>query len=179
MTLHTTAAGIYRALMEALCFGARTVLDLFEADDFTVERVVMTSGLARNNPVLIQMMADVLGRTIDVPMIENATAVGAAIHGAVAGGRLVSGYPAGAERFGAQSSRPYHPRSRRGRLLPRPIRRVSRIVQRGVAAPHDEASGRHSESAGGSRRGSVTSARTSCREARRGRVRSPGFFREG
>ncbi|SDX89734.1 FGGY-family carbohydrate kinase [Roseicitreum antarcticum] len=100
MTLQTTAVGIYRALMESLCFGAKFVLDLFEADGFTVDRVVMTSGLAANNPALIQIMADVMERPIEVPQIAHATAVGAAIHGAVAA-QIVAGFDAGAAQYGA------------------------------------------------------------------------------
>ncbi|MDQ0391532.1 FGGY-family carbohydrate kinase [Labrys monachus] len=104
----TTAVGIYRALMESLCFGARTVLDLFEAADFSIERVILTSGLAQNNPLLVQIMADVFERSVEVPEIANPTAVGAAIHGAVAAG-LVPDYAEGAARFGARRFTPYRP----------------------------------------------------------------------
>ena len=109
LTMETTAVGIYRALVESLCYGAKTVVDLFEAGDFTIDRILMTSGLAQNNPLLVQIMADVMERTIEVPEIANPTAVGAAIHGAVAAG-LVSNYPDGAARFGARTFKPYRPR---------------------------------------------------------------------
>jgi len=56
----------------------------------------------------MQMMADVLGREIEVPEISNATATGAAIHGAVAA-KLVRDYDAGAALFGAKSARRYRP----------------------------------------------------------------------
>lgn len=110
ITRQTTAAEIYLALMEGLCFGARAVFDLFPEGGLSPERVLMTSGLARANPLLIQIMADVLNRPIDVPQIANATAVGAAIHGAVACG-TASSFAEGAERFGAKAF---------GRVLPRP-----------------------------------------------------------
>ena len=74
-TLTTTAAGIYRALMEALCYGARTILDC-SRPAASVDRIILTSGLAQRNPLLVQTMADVLGRTVEVPDIANATAVG-------------------------------------------------------------------------------------------------------
>ncbi|MFC6487771.1 FGGY-family carbohydrate kinase [Nitratireductor sp. GCM10026969] len=105
---HTTAAQIYRALMEALCFGARSVVELFEAGGLPVEEMIVTSGLAASNPLLVQILADVLGKEIRVPEIDNATAVGAAIHGAVAGG-VVAGFADGAERFGARSFRRVSP----------------------------------------------------------------------
>ena len=104
----TTAIHIYRALMESLCFGAKSVFDLFEAADFRIDRVIMTSGLAANNPLVVQIMADVFDRPIEVPEIVNSTAVGAAIHGAVASG-LVADYQEGAARFGARTFRVFEP----------------------------------------------------------------------
>ena len=101
LDLHTTAAGLYRALVESLCFGTRSILDLALDAGVPVERIVLTSGLARSNPFLVQTMADVLGRDVEVPDIEHPTAVGAAIHGAVAGG-IVSSFTEGAARFGAR-----------------------------------------------------------------------------
>ena len=110
LNMQSTAAGIYRALMESLCFGMRLIRDLYLDAGFRIDKVIMTSGLARRNGLLIQIMADVLGCEILIPQIENATAVGAAIHGAVASG-LVEDYTAGAARFGARDYR---------RILPDP-----------------------------------------------------------
>jgi L-ribulokinase len=108
MSLRTTAVDLYHSLMEALCFGARRIVDTFIGGGAAVERVILTSGIAERNPLLMQLMADVLGRDIDVPTIGNATATGAAIHGAVAAG-LVADYDAGAALFGAKDARHYHP----------------------------------------------------------------------
>lgn len=110
VTRETTAGEIYLALIEALCFGARTVLDRFRDSGFNPEQVLMSSGLARTNPLIIQIMADVLNHPIDVPDIENATAVGAAIHGAVAGG-VVGDYVDGAKRFGSRRVSRVEPRA--------------------------------------------------------------------
>ena len=110
--LDTTAAGIYRALMEALCYGTRRVLDLATAGGLDMRRVVMTSGLAEANPLLVAIMADILGRDIEVPTIPHATATGAAIHGAVAAG-VVANFQDGARRFGARARRLFHPDTER------------------------------------------------------------------
>jgi L-ribulokinase len=107
---NTTAAGIYRALLESLCYGARSIFDLFIAGDFAIDRIILSSGLALNNPLLVQIMADVFERDVEVPEIDNPTAVGAAIHGAVAGG-VVASYPEGSARFGARSFKRYQPDS--------------------------------------------------------------------
>lgn len=108
LTNQTDPVDIYRALIESLCYGMRQVVNLYETGGFQINRVVMTSGLASRNPLLVQIMADVLGRDIDVPNIANPTAVGAAIHGAVAAG-VVKDFASGAARFGAKSSLTYTP----------------------------------------------------------------------
>ena len=86
----------------------RLVFDLYDKGGFNVHRVVMTSGLAQRNPLVVQIMADVLGREIEVPDMPNPTARGAAIHGAVAAG-VVMDFAAGSEKFGAGSCRIYYP----------------------------------------------------------------------
>lgn len=108
LTQQTTAASIYRALLESLCFGARTVHELFRAGGFAIDRVILTSGLAEHNRLLVQIMADVLGQSVEVPLIAHPTAVGAAIHGAVAA-ELVSDFAEGARRYGASRTAVYAP----------------------------------------------------------------------
>lgn len=110
LTLKSTPGAIYRSLIEALCFGTRSILEIVLDAGVPVSRVVMTSGLARSNPFLVQTMADVLGREIEVPSIENPTCVGAAIHGAVAAG-VVQDFIEGASRFGSRESTVYRPAS--------------------------------------------------------------------
>ncbi len=107
LTLASTPAAIFRALVEALCFGTRSILQIVTDAGIPVDRVIFTSGLARSNPFLVQTMADVIGRDVKVPSIENATCVGAAIHGAVAAG-VVGGFAEGASRFGARESMVFH-----------------------------------------------------------------------
>ncbi len=106
--METTSVGIYRALMDAICFGARSIIDLFSNSHIEIEQLTMTSGLALNNPSLVQTMCDVIGRPIAVPAIVNSTAVGAAIHGAVAGG-VVENYREGSGRFGTKEFHHYEP----------------------------------------------------------------------
>ncbi|QKJ85063.1 ribulose kinase [Paramixta manurensis] len=109
LTLTSTSTDIYRALLEALCFGARAILDYLQAGGVSVQHILLTSGLSQRNPLLMQMMADVLGHAIKVPNIQNPTAVGAAIHGAVAAG-IVADFATGSRRFGARDFECYQPR---------------------------------------------------------------------
>ena len=108
MTMRTTAVDIYRALLESLCFGARTIVDRLAASGSPIERVVLTGGLTQKNDVLMQMLADVLGRELHIAQVTHPTAVGAAIHGAVAAG-VVADFAEGAQRFGASEFRRFQP----------------------------------------------------------------------
>ncbi|WP_244831678.1 FGGY-family carbohydrate kinase [Caballeronia sp. TF1N1] len=104
----TTRAEIYRAMMESLCFGARTIIELMQSEGAPVTRTILASGLSENNRFLLQLMADVLGKPVSVPDMHNATAVGAAIHGAVAAG-VVRDFTDGAARFGARAFQHFEP----------------------------------------------------------------------
>jgi len=106
--LRTTPVDIYRALLESLCYGARTIIDLLASAGAPIERIVLTGGLTQKNAVLMQMLADVLGRPLQVPQITEPTATGAAIHAAVAAG-VVADFSVGAARFGAREFTRYQP----------------------------------------------------------------------
>ena len=90
--------------------GAPSVLQLFQEEGFPLGTVILASGMAQGNPLLVQILVDVLGRPApQVPRMAQATAVGAAIHGAVAAG-VVDGYREAAARFGARIVRTVEPR---------------------------------------------------------------------
>ncbi|GAA2871129.1 ribulokinase [Streptosporangium fragile] len=84
-TLATRPEDTYRALIEATAFGARTIVETFEASGVPVEEFVAAGGLIRNR-FLMQVYADVLRRPISVIGSEQGCALGSAIHAAVAAG---------------------------------------------------------------------------------------------
>ncbi|MFN0128359.1 MAG: ribulokinase [Verrucomicrobiales bacterium] len=89
-TLHTTAAEIYRALIEATAFGALTIIHRLEEYGMSVREVINTGGLAVKNAALMQIYADVLGRPMKVAQSDQTCALGAAMFGAVAAGAFDS-----------------------------------------------------------------------------------------
>jgi L-ribulokinase len=91
-TLYTTPAEIYRALIEATAFGALTIINRFEEYGVKVEQIVNCGGIAEKNPLVMQIYADVTGRPIKISRSGQTCALGAAIAGAVAAGKLAGGY---------------------------------------------------------------------------------------
>jgi L-ribulokinase len=85
-TLHTTAAEVYRALVEATAFGALTIIKRFEEYGVPVREVVNCGGIAEKNPFVMQIYADVCNRPMKISRSAQTCALGAAIFGAVVGG---------------------------------------------------------------------------------------------
>jgi len=92
MTLHTTPAEIYRSLIESTAFGARVIMERFEEYGLSVERVVNCGGIPVKNPLVMQILADVMGRTMEVSRSEQTCALGAAMAGAVVAGKAAGGH---------------------------------------------------------------------------------------
>ncbi len=91
-TLGTRAPDIYRALIEATAFGTEIIVETFEANSVKVDELVACGGLAERNKLLMQIYADVTGRTLKQAGSSQASALGAAMFGAVAAGRTGGGY---------------------------------------------------------------------------------------
>jgi len=85
-TLHTTAAEVYRALVEATAFGALTIIKRLEEYGVKVNEVVNCGGIAEKNPFVMQIYADVCNRPMKISRSGQTCALGAAIFGAVVGG---------------------------------------------------------------------------------------------
>lgn len=84
ITLETSPEDIYRALLDAIAFGHREIVDNFSACGLEIGRIILCGGIANKNELLLQIMADVLNRPIDVSAEPQATALGAAICAAAA-----------------------------------------------------------------------------------------------
>jgi L-ribulokinase len=92
MSLHTTPAEIYRALIESTAFGARAIVDRFEEYGVKVERVVNCGGISAKNALVMQIYADVLGRPLEISRSAQTCALGAAMAGAVVAGEAKGGH---------------------------------------------------------------------------------------
>jgi len=82
--LGSTSPKVFRALVEATCFGAKKIADRFINEGIPIKGVIAIGGIAQKSPFIMQMMSDILNMPIKVVKSEQACALGAAIFGAVA-----------------------------------------------------------------------------------------------
>ncbi|TWH70074.1 ribulokinase [Micromonospora olivasterospora] len=75
LTLATRPEDIWRALLEATAFGARTVVAAFEAAGIRVDELTVAGGLTRNR-LLMRIYADVIGRPLHVVDSDQPAALG-------------------------------------------------------------------------------------------------------
>lgn len=85
LTLATTPADMYRALVESTAFGTRIIVERLESAGVPVHDFIAAGGLLKN-PLVMQVYADVLRRPIHVVESDQAPALGSAMHAAVAAG---------------------------------------------------------------------------------------------
>ena len=85
LNLGSDAPKIFRALVEATCFGSKAIVDRFQDEGVPIEGIIALGGVAKKSPLVMQIMADVLDRPIKVASSEQTCALGAAMFAAVAG----------------------------------------------------------------------------------------------
>jgi ribulokinase len=85
LSLQSTRAHVFRALMEGIAYGMRDILDTFSRHDFHVERIIASGG-ATHSPLFMQIYADVLGKTLYTTKEAEASLLGSAVVAAVGAG---------------------------------------------------------------------------------------------
>jgi L-ribulokinase len=86
LSLGSDAPKIFRALVEATCFGAKTIVDRFESEGIPIKGIIGLGGVARKSPFIMQTMANVLSRPIKIVRSDQTCALGAAMFAATASG---------------------------------------------------------------------------------------------
>jgi L-ribulokinase len=104
LTLHSSPAEIYRALIEATALGARVIMERFEEFGCKAKRIVNGGGIAAKNPVAMQIYGDAMGRPLSVTRSQQTCALGASIAGAVVAGKKSGGFDNFADAIAAMAS---------------------------------------------------------------------------
>jgi len=86
LNLGTDSPKIFKALVEATAFGSRSIVDRFLQEGVPIQKVIAIGGVAKKSPFVMQTLADVLNKPIQVASADQACALGAAMCAAVAAG---------------------------------------------------------------------------------------------
>ncbi len=86
LSLGSDAPRIFRAIVESTCFGARAIVDRFNAEGVPVKGLIGLGGVAKKSPFIMQMMADIMEMPIRIHRSEQTCALGAAMFAATAAG---------------------------------------------------------------------------------------------
>ncbi len=86
LTLGTEAPHLFKALVEATCFGGKAIADRFISEGIPVKGIIALGGVVKKSSYIMQVMADVFGQPIKVHRSEQTCAAGAAMFAATAAG---------------------------------------------------------------------------------------------
>ena len=108
LNLGSTAPAIFRALVESTAFGSKKIVDRFESEGVPIKGVIALGGVAKKSPFVIQVLANVLNRNIEVAASEQACALGAAMFASTAAG-ICKTVEQALEKMGSGFEKEYKP----------------------------------------------------------------------
>ena len=86
LSLGSDAPRIFKALVESTAFGSRMINERFISEGVKIEGVIAVGGVAKKNPFVLQIVADVLNMPIKVARSEQTCALGSAMAASVVAG---------------------------------------------------------------------------------------------
>lgn len=108
LNLGTEAHHIFRALVEATCFGSKAIVERFIMEGIPVNGIIGLGGVAKKSPFIMQMLSDILNMPVKVHKSEQTCALGAAMFAATAAG-IYSQVEQAMQAMGAGFEKTYYP----------------------------------------------------------------------
>jgi L-ribulokinase len=108
LSLGSDAPRIFRALVEATAFGSRMINERFISEGIRIDGVIAIGGVAKKNPFVMQIVADVLNMPIKVAASEQTCALGSAMAASVVAG-VHKDLPAAQKAMGGGFEKEYNP----------------------------------------------------------------------
>lgn len=108
LSLGTKAPHVFKALVNAICFGSKKIVERFEEQGVAINSVIGIGGVARKSPFIMQTLANVLDKPIKIAASDQAPALGAAIYAAVAAGIYPNVIEA-SKKMGSEFEASYYP----------------------------------------------------------------------
>jgi L-ribulokinase len=86
LSLGSDAPRIFKALVEATAFGSRMINERFISEGVRIDGVIAIGGVAKKNPFVMQIVADVLNMPIKIASSDQTCALGSAMAASVVAG---------------------------------------------------------------------------------------------
>jgi L-ribulokinase len=84
LDLGSDSPRIFKALVEATCFGAKAIVERFEDEGIRIDGIIGLGGVAKKSPYIMQTLANVLDMPIKIAKSDQVCARGAAMFAATA-----------------------------------------------------------------------------------------------
>jgi len=108
LSLGSDAPRVFRALVEATAFGSKMINERFISEGIRIDEVIAIGGVAKKNPFVMQIVADVLNMPIKVASSEQTCALGSAMAASVVAG-VYKDIPEAQKAMGGGFEKEYHP----------------------------------------------------------------------
>jgi len=108
LSLGSDAPRIFKSLVEATAFGSRMINDRFVSEGVRIDGVIAVGGVAKKNPYVMQIVADVLNMPIKVARSDQTCALGSAMAASVMAG-VHKDFPSAQKAMGGGFEKEYKP----------------------------------------------------------------------
>ncbi|MGD0341934.1 MAG: ribulokinase [Bacteroidales bacterium] len=126
LTLGSDAPRIFKALVEATAFGSRMINERFISEGVRIDGVIAIGGVAKKNPYVMQIVADVLNMPIKVASSDQTCALGSAMAASVVAG-VYKDVPAAQKAMGGGFEKVYKPNHARARKYNRLFKKYKKL----------------------------------------------------
>ncbi len=126
INLGSDAPRIFKALVEATCFGSKKIIDRFNEEGIEIRNVMALGGVAKKSPFVMQVMADVLNMPLKVAHSEQTPALGSAMLGAAAAG-IYPSVEAAQKAMGSGFDQEYFPDPEKAEIYQRLYDKYNRL----------------------------------------------------
>ena len=134
LSLGSDAPRIFKALVEATAFGSKMINDRFVSEGIRIDGVIAIGGVAKKNPFVMQIVADVLNMPIKVAKSDQTCALGSAMAAAVVAG-VYKDISAAQKAMGGGFEKEYHPdpvRAKKYEILFKNYKELGSMIEKGL-----------------------------------------------
>ena len=134
LSLGSDAPRIFKALVEATAFGSKMINERFISEGMRIDGVIAVGGVAKKNPFVMQIVADVLNMPIKVARSEQTCALGSAMAASVVAG-IYKDVPSAQKAMGGGFEKEYNPdpaRAEKYKILFNKYKKLGSLIEKGL-----------------------------------------------